>query len=280
MHNRFVAEGKPGATMRSGSNYSTWWNGGLRTTVYFHNMIGLLTEAIGNPTPGDNPARPPESAGPRRPAGPRRAADLALPPVDRLLGHRRPRRARRRVASTGRSSCSTSTGWAGTPSSEAAATTGPFRPRMVEAAQDAFAREREREGPGGPGPRAPGQAPLKYYEMLRDPGQPRPARVRHPFQSAGLPDRHEIRQRADQDRASSCTRRRGLRGRRQELSGGVVRRQNGAGIPAARARHVRAAGPPRRFPVSGRTAQAALRQRGMDSGVSDGRAVRPRPRRL
>ena len=46
MQSRFVAEGKPGATMRSGSNYSTWWNGGLRTTVYFHNMIGLLTEAI------------------------------------------------------------------------------------------------------------------------------------------------------------------------------------------------------------------------------------------
>jgi zinc carboxypeptidase len=51
MHSRFVAEGKPGATMRSGSSYSTWWNGGLRTTVYFHNMIGLLTETIGNPTP-------------------------------------------------------------------------------------------------------------------------------------------------------------------------------------------------------------------------------------
>src|SRR5437016_2917629 len=51
MHGRFIAEGKPGATMRSGSSYSTWWNGGLRTTVYFHNMIGLLTESIGNPTP-------------------------------------------------------------------------------------------------------------------------------------------------------------------------------------------------------------------------------------
>ena len=34
MHNRFVAENKPGATMRRGANYSTWWNGGLRTTVY------------------------------------------------------------------------------------------------------------------------------------------------------------------------------------------------------------------------------------------------------
>jgi hypothetical protein len=51
MHNRFIAENKPGVTMRRGAGYSTWWNGGLRTTVYFHNMIGLLTETIGNPTP-------------------------------------------------------------------------------------------------------------------------------------------------------------------------------------------------------------------------------------
>jgi hypothetical protein len=58
MHSRFVAEGKAGATMRSGSGYSTWWNGGLRTTVYFHNMIGLLTEAIGNPTPIQIPLIP------------------------------------------------------------------------------------------------------------------------------------------------------------------------------------------------------------------------------
>jgi hypothetical protein len=41
--------------MRSGSNYSTWWNGGLRTTAYFHNQIGLLTETIGEPTPAEIP---------------------------------------------------------------------------------------------------------------------------------------------------------------------------------------------------------------------------------
>lgn len=51
MHNRFVQEEKGGVVMRLGAGYSTWWNGGLRTTVYFHNMIGLLTETIGNPTP-------------------------------------------------------------------------------------------------------------------------------------------------------------------------------------------------------------------------------------
>jgi hypothetical protein len=58
MHNRFVTEDKPGATMRSGSGYSTWWNGGLRSTGYFHNIIGILTEAIGNPTPVDIPFIP------------------------------------------------------------------------------------------------------------------------------------------------------------------------------------------------------------------------------
>ena len=51
MHSRFALEGKPGVTSRSGANYSTWWNGGLRTSPYFHNQIGLLTETIGNPTP-------------------------------------------------------------------------------------------------------------------------------------------------------------------------------------------------------------------------------------
>jgi len=51
MMQRFLAEGKPGVTVRSGARYSTWWNGGLRTTAYFHNQIGLLTETIGSPTP-------------------------------------------------------------------------------------------------------------------------------------------------------------------------------------------------------------------------------------
>jgi hypothetical protein len=51
MHSRLVAEGKGGSVMRTGASYSTWWNGGLRTITYFHNMIGLLTEIIGSPTP-------------------------------------------------------------------------------------------------------------------------------------------------------------------------------------------------------------------------------------
>jgi hypothetical protein len=51
MHGRLVAEGKPGSGMRSRANYSIWFNGNVRTTGYFHNQIGLLTEIKGNPTP-------------------------------------------------------------------------------------------------------------------------------------------------------------------------------------------------------------------------------------
>ena len=51
MHSRLIAEGKPGSTMRSGANYSTWFNGSLRTISYFHNSIGVLTEITGHPTP-------------------------------------------------------------------------------------------------------------------------------------------------------------------------------------------------------------------------------------
>ena len=51
MVQRFLVEGKPGATIRSGAPYSTWFNGGIRTTTSFHNIIGLLTETIGSPTP-------------------------------------------------------------------------------------------------------------------------------------------------------------------------------------------------------------------------------------
>lgn len=68
MINRLNAEGKPGFTQRAGSPYSTWYNGGLRTTTYFHNMIGLLTEIIGSPTPSTIPLVPsrliPSSANP------------------------------------------------------------------------------------------------------------------------------------------------------------------------------------------------------------------------
>lgn len=58
MHNRMNVENKPGYTQRGGSVFSTWYNGGLRTTTYFHNMVGLLTEIVGSPTPSEIPLVP------------------------------------------------------------------------------------------------------------------------------------------------------------------------------------------------------------------------------
>ena len=39
---RLDREGKRGAISRVG--FDTWWDGGMRSTPYFHNMVGLLTE--------------------------------------------------------------------------------------------------------------------------------------------------------------------------------------------------------------------------------------------
>jgi hypothetical protein len=79
MHSRLVARGMGGSAMRSGSNYSTWWDGGLRTTVYFHNMIGILTEIIGGP----NPAPIPLVADKQLPQG-----DWPLPVVPQMWHYR------------------------------------------------------------------------------------------------------------------------------------------------------------------------------------------------
>jgi len=42
MTRRLDQEGKRGAISRIG--FDTWWNGGMRTAPYFHNMVGILTE--------------------------------------------------------------------------------------------------------------------------------------------------------------------------------------------------------------------------------------------
>jgi len=43
MANRFAMKEMPGVI--SGVTFSMWWNGGMRTVPYYHNMIGILTEA-------------------------------------------------------------------------------------------------------------------------------------------------------------------------------------------------------------------------------------------
>jgi len=49
---RLDQEGKVGAVSRV--SFDTWWNGGMRTAPYFHNMVGILTEtAHATATPAD-----------------------------------------------------------------------------------------------------------------------------------------------------------------------------------------------------------------------------------
>ena len=50
MANRFALKKMPGVI--SGTSFSMFWNGGMRTTPYYHNQIGILTEvAHATPTP-------------------------------------------------------------------------------------------------------------------------------------------------------------------------------------------------------------------------------------
>ncbi|TYR37347.1 peptidase [Sphingobacterium phlebotomi] len=56
MIDRLNIEGKPGYVRMDQSGFSTWWNGGGRTSPYFRNMIGILTETHGSPTPTEVPA--------------------------------------------------------------------------------------------------------------------------------------------------------------------------------------------------------------------------------
>ncbi len=69
MANRFAMKKMPGVV--SGVTFSMWWNGGMRTVPYFHNMIGILTET-GHATPSPrffDPDSIPKTVGGRRGGG-------------------------------------------------------------------------------------------------------------------------------------------------------------------------------------------------------------------
>ncbi len=172
MHNRFVTEGKPGAIMRSGAPYSTWWNGGLRSTAYFHNIIGILTETIGSPTPIDIPFIPqrllPKEDYPF-PVAPQKwhfrqsveyaiTADLAI--LDVASKNREDFLYRRYLMGKHAIEKGSRDSWT-------------IVPDMVAAVEAAAAKDAGREaapaaaGPGGEFGRVRG-VPLKYYDLLFD----------------------------------------------------------------------------------------------------------------
>ncbi len=177
MHERFAAEGKPGAIMRSGAGYSTWWNGGLRSTGYFHNIIGILTEIIGNPTPIDIPFVP-DRALPRGdypyPVAPqkwhfRQSVDYSITACKAILDFASRRREEvlwnryvmgRNAIAKGRID------------------TWTIEPRDIAGVKTQVEQDRAKEGTPAPDPaampffmRGPASAPLKYYDLLRDPAR-------------------------------------------------------------------------------------------------------------
>ncbi len=167
MHNRFVAENKPGATMRTGSSYSTWWNGGLRTTTYFHNMIGLLTETIGSPTPMRIPFVP-DMILPRNdlpyPIQPqewhfRQSIDYSVTANYAVFDYASKNREQLlyNIYQMGRNAIQ-----------KGSRDTWTVHPKLIAMVKEAARRDNQQVEGGFLGRGAVG-LPLKYYEMLRDP---------------------------------------------------------------------------------------------------------------
>ena len=168
MHARFEAEGKPGVVTRRAASYSTWWNGGLRTTVYFHNMIGLLTETIGNPTPIDIPFVPDRLVADSNQFFPitpqkwrfRRSVDYSVTANYAVLDYASRYRETllRNIYRMGRNALDRGSRdhWTD-------------YPRRVEMVKAASRNDAEQTTQGRRGGRRASTVPTKYFDMLRDP---------------------------------------------------------------------------------------------------------------
>jgi len=97
MHSRLVAEGKGGSAMRSGSSYSTWWNGGLH-----HHLLPQHDRHPHRdhrqPHAHDDSGGSQNAIADRRLAHAGDARSMALPSIDRLRNHQQSRHPRPRLA--------------------------------------------------------------------------------------------------------------------------------------------------------------------------------------
>ena len=216
-------------------------------------MIGILTETIGNPTPMR--FRSCRSGSCRAATCPfpiapqdwhfRQSIDYSVTANCAVLDYR--------VAQPRERSSSTSIGWARTRSSAAAGTRWTTTPRRR--------REQVPAAPCGGGGRAGGtrrgaaaRRPRagSSSQLLRDPAMRDPRGYIMPADQADFPTATKFVNALHQGRHHGASRDRAVSAvARQELSGRLVRREDGAGVPAARARHVRAAGSSRRLPYPG-----------------------------
>ena len=170
-------------------------------------------------------------------------SDLALPPVDRLLDDRQLRGARRRVAQQRARSSSTSTRWGRTRSSAAAATLDRRRRAgSIAAASEPIGLQGAHHSSGHCCAIRQLRDPRGFILPSNQPDFPTATKFINALIKTGI----------TVHRATAPF----TRGR-QVLSGRLVRREGGAAVPAARARHVRAAGSSGRLSVPGRSADAA-----------------------
>ncbi|HLK63143.1 MAG TPA: M14 metallopeptidase family protein [Bryobacteraceae bacterium] len=185
VHERFLAEGKPGAVMRTGAPYSTWFNGGDRTTTGFHNQIGLLSEIIGSPSPINIPlvaskllpaADQPAPIGPRQEWHQRQSIEYLLTSDRAILD----------IASKFREDFLFRIYRAGKNSIERGSEDyWTLTPKRIAAMEAAYAKDRPggnrgggeaanaggdtEGGPAGFGGGRGGNIPLQYWEQLRSP---------------------------------------------------------------------------------------------------------------
>jgi hypothetical protein len=182
VHERFLAEGKPGAVMRTGAPYSTWFNGGDRTTTGFHNQIGLLSEIIGSPSPISIPlvaskllpgADQPAPIGPRQEWHQRQSIDYLLTTDRAILDIASKFREDFlfRIYRAGKNSIERGSEdyWTLTPKRIAAMQAAYAKDRGVDVARVAEQPEVGGDSGGGGGGGRGGNIPLKYWDQLHTP---------------------------------------------------------------------------------------------------------------
>lgn len=247
VHERFLVEGKPGAVMRSNAPYSTWFNGGDRTTTGFHNQIGLLAEIVGGPTPQSIPliatkllaaADQPWPIGPRQEWHQRQSIEYLLSSDRAILD----------IASKFREDFLFRIYRAGKNSIERGSQdTWTLTPKLIAAVEAAYGKEQaaqgggrgevasargEAEGSFGRGATAPRRhSAVEVLGAVASAGGTRPSRVHSALGPAGLRHGDALHSGAAEGRSRGASRHRGIHGGGETLPGRVVRCASRAGLP-------------------------------------------------
>jgi hypothetical protein len=269
MHERLVEENKPGSGMRSTATYSTWYNGGLRTVTYFHNMTGILTEIIGSPTPMQLPFVPAKQLSNQDelyPVAPqiwhfkttiayeqtntRAILDYASREREHLLYYTY-RMAKNSIERGNQDS------WT-------------ITPKRIEALEAEAAKAKPSERAAAPSFENARTAPADLYnKVLHDPAQRDP---RGYILSADQPDFPTATKFINALMKSGVEIQQALptSPSRASTTPKLLHRPLRASLPPPRPRHVRAAGPPQRLRLPRRPTQPPLRRHRLDTRLPDG----------